>query len=452
MKQLIPLLLSLTAFAQFSAAQSPAATPASLTANPAGPIATPASPTATRASHAQPLVIASDPSVDSRRLARIDTIVNEYIGKGWINGVVTLFVKNGHVVQYKGYGYADKASGRSMRRDDLFRIASQTKAIVSVGAMQLYEQGKFYLDEPVSDFIPAFKDMKVLDKFNPADSSYTTVPAKRPVTFRDLLTHSSGLDYAGIGTKEGRAIYAKAGLSSGLGIVDQDLKERMETLARLPLINQPGEKWMYSLSIDVLGCLIEVISKKSLEDYLVQELFNPLGMNDTRFNIPAGKAARLTTVYTEDSVHRVIPWSKEHLGIDPGYPLAYKRYFSGGAGLTSTAWDYAIFLQMLLNGGQYNGVRILAPRTVEMMTSGQLPFLFNGVDNFGLGFEITGAHAAAREPRAEGTFSWGGYFGTTYWADPKNHVIGLVMTQQSPDSHSDFEHRLEQIIYSSFVR
>jgi CubicO group peptidase (beta-lactamase class C family) len=195
-----------------------------------------------------------------------------------------------------------------------------------------------------------------------------------------------------------------------------------------------------------------VISGKSLEAYLVDNVFRPLGMNDTRFNIPAEKAGRLTRLYTEDSLHHVIPWSKDHLGIDPGYPLVHKHYFSGGAGLTSTAWDYAVFLQMLLNGGQYNGVHILAPRTVEMMTSGQLPFLFNGIDNFGLGFGITSARSAAREPRGEGAFSWGGYFGTTYWADPKNHMACLIMTQQSPNSHGDFEHRLEQVIYSSFIR
>ncbi|HEY4337304.1 MAG TPA: serine hydrolase domain-containing protein, partial [Puia sp.] len=306
MKKLLPLLLSCLSLAQLLSAQS--------------------------------LTITPDPSVDFRRLARIDTFVNDYISKGWINGVVTLVVKNGHVVQYKGYGYADKEANKPMRRDDLFRIASQTKAIVSVGIMQLFEQGKFYLDEPISDFLPSFKDAKVLDKFNPSDSTYTTVPAKRPITFRDLLTHTSGLDYAGIGTKEGRAIYARAGIPSGLGVVDLDLKATMGKLGGLPLINQPGEKWMYSLGVDVIGALIEVISGKDLEDYLVQNLFNPLGMNDTRFNIPAARAGRLTKVYTEDSVHNLIPWTKERTTIDPNYPLVHKRYFSGGAGLTSTAW------------------------------------------------------------------------------------------------------------------
>jgi CubicO group peptidase (beta-lactamase class C family) len=441
MKKLLLFTLITLSIAQLALAQSTGAT---TTAAITGAV-TPRAATVT-------LTITPDPSVDPRRLTRIDTFVNDYISKGYINGVVTLIVKNGHVVQYKGYGYADKETGKTMRRDDLFRIASQTKAIVSVGIMTLFEQGKFFLDEPIGDFIPSFKDQKVLDKFNPADSSYTTVPAKRAVTFRDLLTHTSGLDYAGIGTREGKAIYTKAGIGSGLGIVDADLKERMEALGRLPLINQPGEKWMYSLSVDVLGALVEIISGKDLETYLTETIFNPLGMKDTRFNIPSSKADRLTKIYTEDADHHVIAWSKEKTTIDPNYPLEKKRYFSGGAGLTSTAWDYAVFLQMMLNGGSYNGARILSPRTVELMTSGQLPFLFNGTNNFGLGFEIQGAQAAAREVRGLGSFSWGGYFGTTYWADPTNKVIGLIMTQQIPNSHGDFERRLEQVIYSSFTR
>ena len=441
MKKLLPAVLGIFTFARIATAQTPTTTPIALS----GVTATASTP--------HTLMIVPDPSVDTRRLARIDTLVNDYINKGWINGVVTIVVKNGHVVQYKGYGYADKETNKPMRRDDLFRIASQTKAIVSIGAMQLFEQGKFYLDEPISDFLPAFKNAKVLDKFNPADSSYTTVPAKRAITFRDLLTHTSGLDYALIGTKEGNAIYAKAGIPSGLGAIDLDLKTTMEKLARLPLVSQPGEKWIYSLSIDVLGCLIEVISGKDLEDYLVQNIFNPLGMNDTRFNVPASKAGRLTRIYTEDSLHHLIPWLKdERSGIEANFPLATKHYFSGGAGLTSTAWDYAVFLQALLNGGSYNGARILSPRTVELITSGQLSFNYNGDDNFGLGFGITSARSAARGVRGEGSFAWGGYFGTTYWADPKNHLVCLIMTQQSPNSHFDIMNRIEQLIYSSFIR
>ena len=190
----------------------------------------------------------------------------------------------------------------------------------------------------------------------------------------------------------------------------------------------------------------------NLEDYLQTTIFRPLGMKDTYFNVPADRAGRLTTVYTEDSLHHVVRWTKEKTTIDPNYPLVHKRYFSGGAGLTSTAWDYAVFLQMMLNGGRYNGVQILAPRTVQLMTSGQLSFLFNGTDNFGLGFEITSEQSAARGVRNAGSFSWGGFFGTTYWADPKAKLVCLVMTQQTPNSHADLEGRVEQAIYQSFVK
>jgi CubicO group peptidase (beta-lactamase class C family) len=393
-----------------------------------------------------------DASVDDARLRRIDTLVKSYVDKGWINGVVTLVIHDNHVVQYKAYGYADKEAGRAMRPDDLFRIASQTKGIVSAGLMRLWEQGKFSLDEPISVVLPAFRHPVVLDKFNAADSSYTTVPAKREITFRDLLTHTSGLDYPGIGSESMKAIYAKAGIPSGLGVFDSDLRERMEAMAKLPLVHQPGEKWTYGLSVDLIGCLIEVMTGMNLEDYLQATIMRPLGMKDTYFNVPADRAGRLVTVYTEDSVHHIVRWTKEKTTIDPNYPLIHKRYFSGGAGLTSTAWDYAIFLQMMLNGGRYNGVQILAPRTVQLMTSGQLPFLFNGTDNFGLGFGLTSELSAARGVRNAGSFEWGGYFGTTYWADPKAKLVCLVMTQQTPNSHFELEGLVEQVIYQSFVK
>ncbi len=391
----------------------------------------------------------ASPSFDLDRLSRIDTLIDGYIRNGWVKGVVTIIVKDNHIAQYKGYGTLDKEGKVPMPTNALFRIASQTKAIVSVGLMTLWEEGKFTLDEPISHFLPAFSHMRVLDKYNATDTTYTTVPAKRDITFRDLLTHTSGLDYAVIGTPDMKAIYAKAGISPGLGVVNADLKERINTLAKLPLGYQPGEKWVYSLSIDVIGCLIEVISGQDLETFLRTRLFQPLGMKDTYFNVPASKASRLTAVYTEDSSGHVVLWDKAKLDVDPDYPILPKHYFSGGAGLTSTAFDYAVFLQMMLNKGMYNGKRILGPRTVELMTHGQLDFLFNGTDNFGLGFDITSALSASRNPRHEGSFSWGGFFGTTYWADPTVKMVCLIMTQQTPNSHYDISTKFEQIVYAS---
>jgi CubicO group peptidase (beta-lactamase class C family) len=387
--------------------------------------------------------------INYSRLRRIDTLLNDYIRKNHLTGAVTLLVKDNQLVQYKGYGYADIDTKKPMKHDAVFRIMSQTKAITSVGIMILYEQGKILLDEPIFHFIPEFRNQTVLDKFDSADTTYTTVAAKRNITFRDLLTHTSGLDYADIGTATGKAIYAKARIPSGLGYFNENLLERMKALAKLPLLFQPGEKWLYGLNTDLLGCLIEVVSGMSLDEFFRRNIFEPLGMNDTYFNVPDLKANRLATVYTEDSLQRIIKWSHTFRNIDPDYPTMKKTYFSGGAGLSSTAFDYAIFLQMLLNGGSYNGNRILAKRTVEIMTSNQLDFTYNGIDYFGLGFGITSPKSAARNPRGEGSFRWGGYYGTTYWVDRKQNLVCLLLTQHNPNSHNDLADKFENLVYSS---
>ena len=391
-------------------------------------------------------------SVDYQRLARIDSLVNAYVKNDWVKGVVTLIVKDNQLVQYKGYGYADAEIKKPMTSDAMFRIMSQTKAITSVGIMILYEQGKLLLDDPVGNYIPEFKNQVVLDKFNAADTTYTTVQAKRNITIRDLLTHSSGIDYAGIGTKTMTAIYAKAGIPSGLGYFNADLLTEMKKLGKLPLAFQPGERFQYGLNTDLLGCLIEVISSQTLDEFLRQNIFVPLGMKDTYFNVPASKVSRLATVYTEDASQHIIPWSHTFRNIDPDYPVMNKHYFSGGAGLTSTAFDYAIFLQMLLNEGIYNGKRILSPRTVELMTSNQLDFRYNGTNDFGLGFDIVTERGASISPRNKGTFSWGGYYGTTYWADPKAKMVCLIMTQHTPNSHGDLANKITAMIYASLKK
>jgi CubicO group peptidase (beta-lactamase class C family) len=315
--------------------------------------------------------------------------------------------------------------------------------------MILYEQGKLLLDEPIWHFIPEFQKPVVLDKFNEKDSTYTTKPANRDITFRDLLTHTSGIDYTDIGNANMNAIYTKNKIPSGLGYFNADLLERMKALAKLPLNFQPGEKWQYGLNSDLLGCLIEVISGMNLEDFLRKNIFDPLGMKDTYFNVPASKANRLATVYTEDATGNIIKWGHTFRNIDPDYPLMNTKYFSGGAGLSSTAFDYAVFMQMMLNGGIYNGKRILSKRSVEMMTSSQLKDGMFGNGYMGLGFGVTSAKEEGTGPRYAGSFAWGGYFGTTYWADPKAKLVCLFMTQQNPNSHGDIESKFEAILYSS---
>lgn len=387
--------------------------------------------------------------MSSVRLARIDSTVTDYINRKWLIGAVAIVLQDGKPVYYKAFGMDDSDAKSAMKKDEIFRIASQTKAITSTAIMQLYEQGKLLIDDPVSKYIPEFRNQVVLDKFNSADTTFTTVAASREVTIRDLLTHSSGIGYAGIGTPEMNAIYAKVGIPSGLGAIDASLLEKMRILARQPLQFQPGTKWMYGLNTDLLGCLVEVISGMNLEDFMRQNIFAPLGMNDTYFNVPAEKTKRLTTVYSEDSLHHIIKWGKDYFHIDPSYPLIKKHYFSGGAGLSSTAWDYAIFLQMMLNGGLYNGHQILSKTSVDMMTHGQLGFLFNGINNFGLGFEVVTDAGAAKGPWRQGSFSWGGFFGTSYWADPHEKLVCLFMTQQTPNSHGDIGEKFKALVYQA---
>jgi len=383
---------------------------------------------------------------DYAKLAQIDTLVNKYIHNRWLIGSTVIIVKDNQVVYHKGFGFINEASKKEMPSNPIYRIMSQTKAITSLAIMQLFEQGKIGLDQKVSTIISSFKNPKVLKDFNAKDSSYTTLPAKREVTIRDLLTHTSGIDYTDIGTPEMGAIYTKAGIPSGLGDFNANLLDRMKVLGGMPLLHQPGEKFTYGLNSDLLGCIVEVISGLSLEAYCQKNIFDPLGMKDTYFNVPTTKANRMTTVYTENDAHQIIEWSPTFRNINPNYPIIPKTYFSGGAGLSSTAYDYAIFLQMILNGGKYNGKQIIAPRTAAIMVSPQ-----NDRDDFSLGFSITSEKSANLNLRNKGSFSWGGYYGTTYWADPKDKMVVLIMTQQSPNSHGEITGIIERMIYGSMV-
>jgi|WetSurMetagenome_2_1015567.scaffolds.fasta_scaffold00015_99 CubicO group peptidase (beta-lactamase class C family) len=385
-------------------------------------------------------------AVSTERLARIDNILQAAVDSGWTAGAVGFIARDGKIVYNKAFGVSDIEATTPMKTDDIFRIASQTKAIVSIGAMMLFEEGKFLLDEPVSKYIHEFASQQVLDKFNETDTTYTTVPVRRAVTIRDLLTHTSGIDYAGIGSPVMRAIYAKAGISPGFGSNDAIIGDEMKDLGKLPLVHQPGERWTYGLNVDVLGYLIEIWSGEKLDQYLKKHLFEPLGMNDTYFYLPAEKQNRLVKVNTEDRNHHVVVLKNTYFD----YPLLTDgTYFSGGAGLSSTIRDYAIFLQMMLNKGEYNGKRLLSRKTVDLITSNQIGELWHNRNKFGLGFEITTAYGQAQLGMSEGSFSWGGYFGTTYWADPKERLVCLVFMQQSPLSHGEVQEKFKALVYQA---
>ena len=403
-------------------------------------------------SYAQKLdvaVTAATAGFSAERIKTIDDNLNNWVKKGWMNGAVALIIRNGKVAYYKPVGYNEMDTKEVLKKDDIFRIASQTKAITSVAAMILYEEGKFLLDDPISKYIPSYANEKVIDHFNDKDSTYTTVPAKRQVTVRDLLTHTSGLGYAQIGDKTANALYAKHNITAGVNVQDDNLKNAMSRLGSLPLIHQPGEKWTYGLNVDVLGDLVEIWSGMSLEDFFTKRIFIPLGMNDTYFNLPQTKASRLVNMYSEDSTGVLQKQKSGALGMNVNYPLVKKGYFSGGAGLSSTIMDYAIFLQMMLNDGMYDGKRILSRNTVRMMTMNQIGDLNVGADKFGLGFAIATEKSSANFPSQAGTYSWGGAFKTSYWVDPKEKMIVLFYRQLTNTTHNELGDKFRVLAYQA---
>lgn len=387
------------------------------------------------------------------RLSRIDGLIKQYVDSGWVAGADAFIARNGKIIYNKAFGLADLEKKTPMKTDEIFRIASQTKAITSVAVMMLFEEGRFLLDDPISKYIPSFAHPKVLASFDPKDSSYTTINARREITIRDLLTHTSGVDYAQIGSGNMKAIYAKNGIYAGFVSDKLRLADAINKLGTLPLVHQPGERFTYGLNIDVLGYLVEKLSGKSLDQFFRERIFQPLGMNDTYFYLPQSKYSRLATVYTPDKQYKhLVKWDKTTFpGVDFDYPLSNGTYYAGGAGLSSTTKDYAIFLQMMLNNGEYNGRRLLSRHTVEIMTMNQIGNLnLNAEGNkFGLGFEITTKSGQAKLGQTEGSFAWGGFYGTIYWADPKENMVCLLYVQEWPYPHGELSDKFKMMVYSA---
>ncbi len=375
-----------------------------------------------------PVALPVTEGFDAERLSRIDTVLNRYVQQGKLPGAVTLIARHGKVVYYKSFGHADIEANKPMNTNAMFRIASMTKAITSTAIMTLYEQGYFLLTDPISEYIPEFKNPKVVMK-SPGSDSVILVPAKSEITIRELLNHTSGITY-GDGLQG--PYYTKAGMTVGLLPTEGRLKEKIQALGKLPLFSQPGEGFHYGMSVDVLGYLIEVITHKTLDEYLKQAIFEPLKMHDTYFTIPKDKFPRLANLYKMDRGGKLVKETKYF-----PYPAA-QTYFSGGAGLVSTAADYARFAQMLLNKGTLDGVRILAPKTVELMGSNSIgdlfifnPFKHNGImgDKFGLGLAIRTERGVYDELETPGQLGWDGAFYTRFWIDPKEDMLAIFMSQ-----------------------
>jgi CubicO group peptidase (beta-lactamase class C family) len=397
------------------------------------------------APHAQ-----SPATLSTDRLARVDKTLQQYVDENRLAGAVALVLREGQPVYERAVGWSDKEAGRKMMTDTIFRIASQTKAITSTAVLMLLEEGKLSLSEPVSHFIPSFATTTVALR---NDTGVTTVPAKRPITIRDLLTHTAGISY---GTDaQVASLYAAKGLgpSAGLGWYTADKSEpvcdTMERLGTLPFVSQPGEAWVYGYNTDVLGCVVERASGTALDEFIRARITGPLGMKDTQFFLPAGQRERLASVYGSGSDGKIVRAPDGARG-QGHYVDGPKRSFAGGAGLLSTARDYARFLEMIRNGGALGNVRILAPRTVDLMTSNQVGTLHSTAGlGFGLGFETTDRYGA-NGMDSVGSFGWGGAYGTVYRVDPHARLVIVLMIQLLPNT-TDIREKFPTLVYQALL-
>ena len=390
--------------------------------------------------------------LSAERLDRLSAFMRQAVDDGRAAGIVTLVARRGRIVHLAAFGKQDVESGVPMARDTIFRIASQSKAVTSVAAMVLIEEGKLLLSDPVSRYIPAFK--KTLVRVPPPegaakDAPGGTVPAKREITIRDLLTHTSGVSY-GSGPLEAQY---KAANVLGWYFADKDepIGAAIERLAALPFEGQPGEKYIYGFSTDILGYVVEKASGQSLDEVFRTRILGPLRMTDTHFFLPKDKASRLAAVYS------VAEGGKIQRAADAGtgqgdYVNGPRRCFSGGAGLLSTATDYARLLEMLRSGGELDGVRVLGRKSVELMTTNHVGTLYQeGRFGFGLAFEITEHVGRAGRYGSVGEFGWGGAYHTNYWVDPAEGLVAVFMTQLLPAGGSDLHAKFRSLLYQAIV-
>ena len=418
----------------------------------------------TTAGWSQSLTAAAPEEVgmSSERLDRLTAAMQHYADEGRIAGGAGIIVRNGKVAYHQAFGNADVEKGVAMRTDHIFRIASMTKAVTSVAVMILFEEGHFLLDDPVAKYLPAFdREMMVLvDLEDPAsgERSYRLEPANRPITIRHLLNHTSGITYGFFGQEHIAEIYEDSGISDGLIQTEGTIGEMVQKLAQQPLAVQPGEEWQYGLSTDVLGRLVEVVSGMPLDRFFRERIFIPLGMRDSHFFLPDDKVSRLAPVYTPNGRGGIERLSTDSVMIGHAlFSTTYhyrgpRTYYSGGAGLVSTTTDYARFLQMLLNGGVLEGARLLSPKTVQLMTSNQIGDLNLGTGvKFTLGFALDLGPGHSGNIGSRGVYSWGGFFNTRFWVDPREELVGVIMTQRYPNNDVDILSKFRVMMYQSIV-
>ncbi|MCF3651320.1 serine hydrolase domain-containing protein [Synoicihabitans lomoniglobus] len=400
--------------------------------------------------HGMDQVAPAEVGLSAERLRRLDTVFEDYVSAGRLPGAVVLVARHGKVAHLGTYGMSDIEQEVPLREDAIFRIASQTKALVSVGIMMLQEEGKLLIDDDLADYLPEFAQTTVAVAND--NARYEVVPAQRKITLRDLLRHTSGYDY---GNGPGRDMWRDAGMQ-GWYFADREepIRDTIARIAPLPAAAQPGSKFVYGYNTDILGAVIEVASGQDLATFLRERILNPLGMSDTHFYLPETKRGRLATVYsaTSDGSLERAP-APGHMTGQGHYVDGPRQSFSGGAGLLSTARDYAVFLQMLANQGVHEGHRILSRKTVELMTVNHLPegvkFPWSDGTGFGLGFSVKLNIGAGGLPGSYGEFGWGGAYHSTYWVDPAEDLVVVYFTQVIPASGLDDHAKLRALIYAA---
>ncbi len=406
---------------------------------------------------AQALPTAASPEavgLSSDRLGRLTRVLKDAVDARHVAGTVTMVVRDGKVAYLEAVGVRDIATGAAMSPDTIFRIASMTKAVVSVGIMMLVEEGRLAIADPVSRYIPAFAKTTVLGTLN---GRVAVVPATRAITIRDLLTHTAGISY-GMGALE--PYYSRAGFTQWYFA---DRREPMtpwiDKLATLPFDAQPGERWVYGYNTDILGNVIERITGQTLAAFIEERIATPLKMVDTAFFLPAGKETRLAAVHVVGPDGTITRAEDGHAGQSAvphsgqgAYVQGPRAAFSGGAGLLSTAQDYARFMQMMMNGGELDGVRLLSPTTVTLMTSNHVGTLYqNGALGWGLGFEVVEQTGRAPRYGGSGEFSWSGAYSTTYWADPAEKLVVVYLSQLLPAGVTTPTSRVRTLVNQAII-
>ncbi len=389
--------------------------------------------------------------ISSERLTRMDAVLVNAVRQQRIKGAVAMVAKDGKVVYQKAFGEMD--NGRPMQKDTIFRICSMTKPVTAVAVMMLWERGLFTLDDPIRMYIPEFKDVKVLVMDKNEEKGYRLEPLKRPITIRQLLSHTSGLTYGFFGWPVIGQCYVDNDVSDGFRVTNGTIGDGVKRLAKCPLAFQPGEGGGYGLSFDVLGRLVEVVSGMSFDKFLQKNVFDPLKMKDTAFFVPADKVGRLAALYepaAEGGLERVdrkmtvrgFMTETPSFIYDPFYGYQGPRtYFSGGAGLHSTASDYLRFCQMLANGGTLDGARLLSPTTLDLMIQNHIGEYVIGLEpkgvKYGFGFGVYTDPGAAGSSVSKGSYFWAGIYDTNFFIDPKRHLAAVYFTQLFPNMQAD---------------